>query len=112
MTSFRQLAAVALFLGSAAGAAAAPQEIKGAAILEHPATQVALKNMSLMGVFWGGYVHEHPGYVAECQAALDQLFLDGKIHPRVARTYALSELPQALRDMANRKVIGKTVVVP
>lgn len=76
------------------------------------ANRALLKNMSLMGVFWGGYVHEHPGYVAECQAALDQLFLDGKIHPRVAKTYALSDLPQALRDMANRKVIGKTVVVP
>lgn len=76
------------------------------------ANRALLKNMSLMGVFWGGYVHEHPGYVAECQAALDQLFLDGKIHPRVAKSYALSELPQALRDMANRKVIGKTVVVP
>lgn len=76
------------------------------------ANRALLKNMSLMGVFWGGYVHEHPGYVAECQAALDQLFLDGKIHPRVARSYPLSELPQALRDMANRKVIGKTVVVP
>jgi NADPH2:quinone reductase len=76
------------------------------------ANRALLKNMSLMGVFWGGYVHEHPGYVAECQSALDQLFLQGKIHPRVARTYALSELPQALRDMANRKVIGKTVVVP
>ena len=60
-----------------------------------------------------GYHVEHFwALIAECQAALDQLFLDGKIHPRVARTYALSELPQALRDMANRKVIGKTVVVP
>jgi NADPH2:quinone reductase len=76
------------------------------------ANRALLKNMSLMGVFWGGYVHEHPGYVAECQKALEQLVEEGKIHPRVARSYPLSECPQALRDMANRKVIGKTVVIP
>ncbi len=76
------------------------------------ANRALLKNMSLMGVFWGGYVHEHPGYVAECQAALEHLAVEGKIHPRVAKTYPLSECPQALRDMANRKVIGKTVVIP
>jgi NADPH2:quinone reductase len=76
------------------------------------ANRALLKNMSLMGVFWGGYVHEHPGYVAECQKALEQLAEEGKIHPRVARTYSLSECPQALRDMANRKVIGKTVLIP
>lgn len=76
------------------------------------ANRALLKNMSLMGVFWGGYVHEHPGYVAECQAALEQLAEAGKIHPRVAKSYALHEAPQALRDMANRKVIGKTVLIP
>lgn len=49
MTPLRHLAAVALFVATAGTAAsAAPQEIKGAAILEHPATKVALKNMSLM----------------------------------------------------------------
>ncbi len=76
------------------------------------ANRALLKNMSLMGVFWGGYVHEHPGYVSECQAALEQLAGAGKIHPRVAKSYAMTEAPQALRDMANRKVIGKTVLIP
>ena len=76
------------------------------------ANRALLKNMSLMGVFWGGYVHEHPGYVRECQAALEQLAEAGQIHPRVAKSYAMSDAPQALRDMANRKVIGKTVLLP
>jgi NADPH2:quinone reductase len=76
------------------------------------ANRALLKNMSLMGVFWGGYVHEHPGYVAECQAALEQLAEEGKIHPRVAKSYEMRDAPQALRDMANRKVIGKTVLLP
>jgi NADPH:quinone reductase len=76
------------------------------------ANRALLKNMSLVGVFWGGYVHEHPGYVAECRAALDELAEQGKIHPRVAKAYPLAEAPQALRDMANRKVIGKAVLLP
>jgi NADPH2:quinone reductase len=76
------------------------------------ANRALLKNMSLMGVFWGGYVHAHPGYVAECHAALEQLVAAGKIHPRVAKSYAMSDAPQALRDLANRKVIGKSVLIP
>jgi hypothetical protein len=49
-STFGVLAAAGLVLAapSARPASAAPLEIKGAAILDHPATKVALRNMSLM----------------------------------------------------------------
>jgi hypothetical protein len=53
MSTFRRsafgfLASALLAVVTVSGASAAPQEIKGAAILDHPATKVALRNMSLM----------------------------------------------------------------
>jgi NADPH2:quinone reductase len=37
---------------------------------------------------------------------------EGKIKPRISKTYTLDEAPQALRDMAARKVTGKIVITP
>jgi NADPH2:quinone reductase len=37
---------------------------------------------------------------------------EGKIKPRISKTYTLDEAPQALRDMAARKVTGKIVILP
>jgi NADPH2:quinone reductase len=34
----------------------------------------------------------------------------GRIHPTVGATYKLEETPRAMRDLADRKVLGKAVV--
>jgi NADPH2:quinone reductase len=36
----------------------------------------------------------------------------GRLRPHVSRRYALEAAPQALRDMLDRKVVGKVVVEP
>ena len=74
------------------------------------ANRALLKNMSLVGVFWGGWVAANPNYIGETHAALMSMFNQGRIKPRVAATYAFAELPRALRDLADRKILGKTVV--
>jgi NADPH2:quinone reductase len=69
-----------------------------------------LKNMSVVGVLWGGYVAANPEYLATCHNALMQMYAAGHLHPRVGRTYPLREGPGALRDLANRRVLGKAVL--
>ena len=73
--------------------------------------RILLKNMSVVGVFWGGHVKAHPGYTAEAQAALEQLWKEGKIRPEVSSTWNLEELPQAMKALAERKVLGKAVLL-
>lgn len=75
------------------------------------ANRALLKNMSLVGVFWGGWAAANPDYMAETHDSLINWFKAGWINPRVASTYPLAELPRALRDLANRKILGKTVVI-
>ncbi len=77
-----------------------------------PLNLALLKGASLVGVFWGEFAKREP---ANNQKGLAEMFgwiRKGKLKPLVSRTYRLEEAPQALMDMAARKVVGKVVVVP
>ena len=76
------------------------------------ANRALLKNMSLVGVFWGGWVAGNATYMQDTHESLMNWYKAGWINPRVESTYPLAELPRALRDLANRKILGKAVVIP
>ncbi len=69
-----------------------------------------LKNMSLVGAFWGRHCDENPGFMRSLHDRLVELFLAGTICPRIGATYALDNAPQGIRDLADRKVRGKAVL--
>lgn len=73
--------------------------------------RVLLKNMSVVGAVWGGYVQAKPTYFGETQRALEALYLEGKLRPRVTARRPLREAPQALADLTGRKVLGKAVLI-
>lgn len=74
------------------------------------ANRALLKNMSLVGVFWGRHCDEHPGYMRSLHDQLCDMFQAGKIDPPVGAAYPLEAVPQGIRDLANRKVRGKAIV--
>lgn len=74
------------------------------------ANRLLLKNMAAVGVYWGGYVAAHPGYPAKAQAAMNPLVAAGKLRPAISARYAMTDAPKALRDVADRKVMGKAVL--
>lgn len=74
------------------------------------ANRALLKNMSLVGVFWGRHCDEHPGYMRSLHDQLCQMFQAGEIDPPVGATYPLAAVPEGIRDLANRKVRGKAIV--
>jgi NADPH:quinone reductase-like Zn-dependent oxidoreductase len=74
------------------------------------ANRVLLKNISIVGVLWGGYVANRPDYLAATQKKLVELFQEGRIRPVVGPTYTLPEIPAALRDLAGRRILGKAVI--
>jgi NADPH:quinone reductase len=71
------------------------------------ANRVLLKDISIVGVHWGPYVREHPEYFGHAQEALEAM----RVRPAVGRRYRLDEAPAALRDLAERKVTGKAVLI-
>jgi NADPH2:quinone reductase len=74
------------------------------------ANRILLKNISIVGAVWGGYIQAHPGYLATAQQALHTMAAAGQIKPVVAHAYSLRSTPRALRDLADRKIAGKAVI--
>lgn len=71
-----------------------------------------LKGASLVGVFWGEFAKREPRANAAGMQELLGWIGQGTLKPLISRQYTLAEAPQALADMAARKVVGKVVVVP
>src|SRR5580698_9409683 len=72
--------------------------------------RVLLKNISIVGVLWGAYVGAHPEYAAEAHGALMKLYDAGKIRPSANAVYPFEEAPRGMRELAERKVMGKAVL--
>jgi NADPH2:quinone reductase len=71
------------------------------------ANRILLKDISIVGVHWGQYVREHPEYMGQTQQALEAM----RVRPVVGKRYRLDQAPLALRELAERKIIGKAVLV-
>ncbi len=83
----------------------------GGTIPSIAANRILLKNMSVIGVYWGGYLELHPEYMHEAQNALFQMYADGRIKPHVSESYSLHNAPDALKALASRKTYAKVVLV-
>ena len=71
-----------------------------------------LKGASIVGVFWGAHIRREPERNRADVAQMLDWISEGKLRPLVSKTYTLDQVPQALEDMAARKVLGKVVIVP
>ncbi len=69
-----------------------------------------LKGASAVGVFWGEFIRREPAKHTAAMQELMRWHAAGKIRPHVSATYTLAQTPQALLDMASRKVTGKIVI--
>ena len=76
------------------------------------ANRLLLKGASAVGVFWGAFAQREPAVNAANFRELFAWYAAGEIRPHVSKRYPLEQAPQALRDMMDRKVSGKIVVVP
>jgi NADPH2:quinone reductase len=77
-----------------------------------PLNLVLLKGCAVLGVFWGQWVrHDKDAY----KAAIDQLAhwcAEGKLSCHIQNVYPLAAAPQALKALADRKVMGKLLLRP
>ena len=76
-----------------------------------PLNLTLLKGASIDGVFWGSFVEKEPAAHARNMEELMRLYAEGKIRPRISARYPLAEGGRAIKDLAERKAVGKVVVV-
>ncbi|MBF9059773.1 zinc-binding dehydrogenase [Rhodobacterales bacterium HKCCSP123] len=75
-----------------------------------PANILLVKNISVMGFYWGGYLGFAPEKLTASLADLMALFEAGRLSPHVSATFPLAEAGQALEMLRSRKSTGKVVV--
>jgi NADPH2:quinone reductase len=82
----------------------------GGTIPSIAANRILLKNMSVVGVYWGGYLEHYPEYLRQAQEALFKMYEAGQIKPVVSQSFALAGAVEALNALATRKTVGKVVL--
>ncbi len=70
---------------------------------------LVVNNTSLVGVFAGGYSRPE---LEDIHASLVALVDDGRLRNAVTAEVPFDELPSALQRLADRRVVGKLVMVP
>jgi len=76
-----------------------------------PLNLTLLKGCAIVGVFWGEFTRREPERFAEEMRQLGRWYGEGRIRPHISATYPLDRAADALNDMAQRKVVGKVVLV-
>lgn len=77
-----------------------------------PVNQILLNNRHVVGVDWGAWAMQNP---TEQQVLLDDLFTSidrGRLSPSAPTTRPLDEAAAVLRDLLDRRLRGKAVLVP
>jgi NADPH2:quinone reductase len=75
-----------------------------------PLNLALLKGASIVGVFYGDYVRREPAAAAKALAQLFEWQAAGRIRPHVSARFPLAEAGRAIRELADRRAIGKLVV--
>jgi NADPH2:quinone reductase len=71
-----------------------------------------VKNISVIGFYWGGYLKFNPEALVASLAELMDMYEDGKLTPHVSHVLPLEQAQDALDLMSTRQSTGKVVVTP
>lgn len=77
-----------------------------------PLNLALLRGCSIVGVFWGSFVYREPERHRANVQEMVGWWREGKLRPHTSASYPLDRAGEALRDLAERKAMGKVVVVP
>ncbi|MCH7901323.1 MAG: NADPH:quinone oxidoreductase family protein [Acidobacteria bacterium] len=81
-------------------------------IPEIPLNLPLLKGNSVVGVFWGRFTTEEPDKHAANAREVVEWVEQGKLKPMIQKTYSLDRGQDALRWVADRKVMGRVIISP
>ena len=82
----------------------------GGKIQRIPANILLVKNITVIGYYWGAYATRGLRLLRESFADLAQMYAPGKLRPLVGATFPLEDAAKALAHLADRKAIGKTII--
>ena len=75
-----------------------------------PANHLLVKNLDVMGLYWGGYLRFNPEALHHSLEQVFGLYTQGGLKPHIGATYPFDALPAALDALRSRKSTGKLVI--
>lgn len=75
-----------------------------------PAGLVLVKNIAVVGLYWGAYAKNDPATLTGSLQTLFGWFNDGKVRPHISAAYPLAGTADALAALMERRSTGKVVV--
>ena len=75
-----------------------------------PANHLLVKNITVMGLYWGGYLKFRPEVVTDSLKTLLDWYEAGRLSPHVSHALPLDRAAEALDLLRSRKSTGKVVV--
>ena len=76
------------------------------------ANHLMVKNLTVMGVYWGGYMAFRPEVVRESLAELMRWHSEGRLAPHVSHVLPLDRVEEGLALLRERRSTGKVVIRP
>lgn len=80
-------------------------------IQQIPANLVLVKNIDVIGFFWGSYRRYKPQLITDSYRHLFGWFEEGKLKPHVSHRVPLARIGEALELLKTRRSTGKVVVI-
>jgi NADPH:quinone reductase len=77
-----------------------------------PLNLVLLKSCDIRGVLWGAWANRDPNGQHDLMTEIVRWCAEGKLSAHVHKAYPLAEIVAALKDIAERKAMGKIVLRP
>ena len=75
-----------------------------------PANLLLVKNLSVMGLYWGGYMAFRPEILTNSMATLFGWYAEGGLRPHISHVLPFDQLPQGLELLRSRASTGKVVI--
>ncbi len=75
-----------------------------------PANILLVKNLTVLGMYWGGYAALNPKVLTDSFKALIDWYVAGKLKPHVSNVMPLAEANAALDLLRTRRATGKVVI--
>jgi NADPH:quinone reductase len=79
-------------------------------IPQAPANILLVKNIDVIGFYWGSYQQRKPELVRDSFAQLLRWFEEGKLKPHVSQHFDLQDVAPAMELLRQRKSTGKVVL--
>lgn len=84
----------------------------GGDVPQIPANLLLVKNLSVIGLYWGGYLTFAPATLTASLTTLLGWLGDGSLKPHISHTHPLDRAAEGLTLLRNRTATGKVVITP